>query len=319
MVEYLNDNIKQYVVVLGGANMDICAAPCGKLVQGDSNPGKVTTSAGGVGRNVAENITKLGIETKLITALGKDHYGNLILDHCQAAGINMDHVLQLEDERTSTYVSILDGTGDLSVAVNDMTIMDLLTLTHLEAEKDMLSGAEIIVVDTNLNEEIIEYLATNFKSKSLFVDTVSSAKALRILPCLGSVHTLKMNRAEAAALCDIQSVKNDNLPEVTRWFHDRGVKRVFVTLGAQGVFYSDDQENGILETNKADSLVVNTTGAGDAFVAGLGCAWINDMSLIDTVQFAQSAAMIAVEHRSAINPDMSRSAVEKMKKEQYGK
>ena len=319
MDHHPKDNNKSYVAVIGGANIDIYATADGRLVSGDSNPGKITVGMGGVGRNIADNLAKLAIDVKMVTVIGNDQYGKTLITQCQDANIDMGHVLQIDDERTSTYVSVLDDNGDLSVAVNDMAIMDLLTPTHLEAHKAMLSGAEIIVLDTNVSEENIEYIAINFADKPLFVDAVSSVKAMRIAPYLGSVHTLKLNRAEASALCEIKPLSNDKLLESARWFHDRGVKRVCVTLGAEGVFYSDGQQNGILASKNADSSTVNTSGAGDAFVGGLVHAWLDGMSLIDTVQFAQCAAIIAIEHHLPINPDMSIRVIEKVKKEQYGK
>ena len=101
-----------FVVVVGGANIDICGSPGVPLRMGDSNPGTVTSSPGGVARNVAENLARLGVDCRLITAVGNDHHGDLLCDQGRAAGIDMRHVMRLDAAPTSTYVSVLDNSGD---------------------------------------------------------------------------------------------------------------------------------------------------------------------------------------------------------------
>ena len=76
-----------YAVVIGGANMDICGCSHDNLRIGDSNPGRVRTSAGGVGRNIAENLARLGTDTRLLSAVGNDQYGHHLLDVTQRAGV----------------------------------------------------------------------------------------------------------------------------------------------------------------------------------------------------------------------------------------
>ena len=65
---------ENYVTVIGGSNMDIQGFPNNPLVMKDSNPGKVDISMGGVGRNIAENLSRLDVNTKLISAMGNDLY-----------------------------------------------------------------------------------------------------------------------------------------------------------------------------------------------------------------------------------------------------
>ena len=121
----------RYAVVIGGANMDILGRPLNSLQVGDSNPGSVTCSPGGVGRNIAENLARLGSQTRLISAIGKDTYGQMIMNQCQQAGIDMKGCLQLNDANTSTYLSVLDGDSDMHVAINDMAILERLSVEVL--------------------------------------------------------------------------------------------------------------------------------------------------------------------------------------------
>ena len=110
------------VAVVGGANMDIGGFPSARLVMGDSNPGKVRMTLGGVGRNIAENLSRLGLEVHLITALGNDTNGNAIINDCRAKGIHIDRCFIVNDMNTSVYLFMDDEKGDLSCAINDMDI-----------------------------------------------------------------------------------------------------------------------------------------------------------------------------------------------------
>ena len=147
----ISDN--PFVVAIGGANMDIHGDPSGALRQHDSNPGTVRTSPGGVARNVAENLARLGTDCRLITAIGNDHHGRMLLQQGRDAGIDMQHVLQFESSQTSTYMSVLDRSGDMFVAINDMAIIDELTPERLRSYEANLKQAALLVFRQNLPDK----------------------------------------------------------------------------------------------------------------------------------------------------------------------
>jgi len=308
---------KPFTVVIGGANMDICGAPAGKLHMRDSNPGTVDSSPGGVARNIAENLARLGVVCRLIAAVGNDKHGDLLLEQGQAAGIDMRYVLRLEAEQTSTYVSVLNNAGDMLVAINDMSIMDEIKPEHLQAQERMLKQASLIIADTNLDDAALAYLGGTFVEQPLFVDTVSAPKAIRIKPYLDTVHTLKASRMEAEALSGMSARLKKNLPGIANWFHDRGVERIFITLGTDGVFCSSAGEQGLEKAGKTADGVANASGAGDAFFAGIAYSWLQHWPLVKSARFAISAANVALSHRSTINPGMSAAAVNRIYAAQY--
>lgn len=306
-----------YIVAIGGANMDICGAPAGEIRMQDSNPGSVHSSPGGVARNIAENLARLGTDCRLIAAIGADHHGDLLLEQGQAAGIDMRYMLRLDAAQTSTYVSVLDRTGDMLVAINDMSIVDELRPEHLQAHEQMLKQASLIIADTNLGDETLAYLCGTCVERPLFIDTVSTAKAARIQPYLDAVHTLKASRIEAGELCGIHSPTKKQLPRIAEQFHECGVERVFITLGTDGVFYSTREQHGMEDAGETSQAVMNAGGAGDAFVAGIAYAWLKQWPLVKSVRFAMSAACMALSHQSTINPGMSAVAVNRIYEARY--
>jgi pseudouridine kinase len=300
-----------FVAVVGGASMDICASPARRLRTHDSNPGNVVTSPGGVARNIAENLARLGVDSRLVAAVGADHHGDLLLQQGRAAGIDMNAVLRLDAAQTSTYVSLLDESGDMHLAVNDMSIVDELQPERLRSHEQMLRQASLVVLDTNLPDTSMAYLCESLRDRPLFVDAVSVAKAPRIRPYLDAVHTLKAGSAEAEALCGMRCRTERQLAKAAHWFHQHGTQRVFISLGDKGVYYSDGDEAGTEPVPGPRPEVTNANGAGDALFAGIAYGWLQEWPLMKTIRFAMSAAGLAMSHRSTINPGMSCASVEK--------
>lgn len=308
-----------FVAIVGGANMDIHGTPDARLRKHDSNPGTVHTSPGGVARNIAENLARLGADCRLIAPVGNDHHGQLLMKQGDAAGIDMSNMLQFDSASTSTYLSVLDDCGDMFVGISDMSILDRLNAEQLRVHKKMLQQASLVIADTNLTDDALGYLTRTCAEQTLFVDTVSTTKALRIKPYLDAVHTLKPSLIEAEELSGIKAPTDKELPKIAAWFHDQGVQRLFITLGAGGVFYSTDAEQGIEKSDHTVEHKVNAGGAGDAFVAGLAHAWLNQWPLLQSVRFAMAAATLALADAATINPNMSSAAVQKIYEQSHAK
>lgn len=127
------------VTVIGGANVDIKGRVSGPFVPATSNPGIVMLSAGGVGRNIAENLSRLGVDVSLVTVLGDDANGQFLRQACASAGIDMSLSLTAA-EATGTYLAVLDEKGEMVSAVSDMRAIDSLETAHLEAAVNTSAG-----------------------------------------------------------------------------------------------------------------------------------------------------------------------------------
>lgn len=292
-----------YCCVIGGANMDIQCFPKLDLVYHDSNPGNMKLSSGGVGRNIAENMIRLGIRTKLITVLGDDLYANAIIDEAKSIGLEIEDSLFLDKTNSSTYFSVLNKDGDLEIAIASMDIYDSLTDTFIKKKEKIIQNSRIVIIDTNIPESVIEFIVKTYKNTIFFLDTVSTAKSVKIKDLLGYFHTIKPNKIEAEKLSGIQIKSDKDLHDVAEYFFKKGVKNVFITLGSEGVYYNDGKFKGTLSGKKIKAI--NTTGAGDAFVAALVYCHLQEMSIKDTAIFAQNASILTLMHENTINPNMS--------------
>jgi pseudouridine kinase len=303
-----------YAAVIGGANMDICGSPTNLLISGDSNPGVIKTNPGGVARNIAENLARLGVECHMFSVLGQDKYGEMILEQGNEIGINMDAVLRTDNNPTPTYLSVLDGNGDLEVGINDMAAMDELTPEYLLENRELIYEASVVVADTNMSVEALACLATMTTKDKLIIDAVSMAKAIRVKPYLNSIGTLKVNKAEAQAISGIVSGETE---KISNWFHDNGVHKLYITLGSEGAYYSSEEEQGAVAPPEFSKLI-NANGAGDAFVAAVVYSMLENCSMRETTKFAICAAGLTIAHNATINPSMSIERINNSVDMEYG-
>lgn len=295
------------VLVIGGANMDIVGTACSALAMGDSNLGNIHCAPGGVARNIAENLARLGHITHLLSAMGDDAFGRSLLDATQAAGVHTGACAVLPHYNTSTYLSLHGVQGDLVVAMNDMAIVRSITPQVLAAHAHLLQAANAVALDCNLNADTLAWLLERATGK-VFVDAVSVAKCERIRPCLAGIHTLKVNQAEAHALCGLSCHAPADMLAAATWLHTQGVRQVLISLGARGMLYSDAYGgHGWQDALACD--VVNVNGAGDALLAGWIHATLAGLSLAQAARFAQACAAFTTRCAMANHPDLSVVAV----------
>ena len=295
-----------YAVVIGGVNMDIGGKSFSPLVMRDSNPGRVTMSLGGVGRNIAHNMSLLGIDVRFLTAFGDDLYAQRIAASCGELGIDISHALQIPGGTTPTYLFLNDADGDMALAVSDMEICERIQPSYLAANLQLLNHAQLVVVDTNLPAQSLEYLAAHCTAP-IFVDPVSTAKAVKLKPVLGKLHTIKPNRIEAELLSGVKITDGESLRRAAKVLLETGLHRVFISLGSEGVLAADHDE--IREFPCFPAQMRNATGAGDAFMAALAWAYLEGTDLEHSAKAAAAAAAIAVESAQTINPSLSAEAV----------
>jgi pseudouridine kinase len=295
-----------YAVVIGGVNMDIYGRPYSKLIEKDSNPGQVRMSFGGVGRNIAHNLRLLDSNVKLITAFGDDMNAQKINKHCMEIGIDTTASLFVPNGTTSSYLFITNDNGDMELAVSDMDIYRSLTPNYLSTKIDVINNSTLCILDTNIPEESIEYITKNCKVP-IFVDPVSTSKARKLTSTLGSFHTIKPNLLETELLTGITITDERTLKKAAKFFIEAGVKQVFISLGKDGVFCANSQESCHLPNYKTN--LINTTGAGDSFMAGLAWSYFNGLSLVNSAKVGLAAASICSEGRNTINEVLDTSSV----------
>ena len=289
--------------------MDVSVHAHSTLRAGDSNTGRVQCSPGGVARNVAENLLRLGLDTRLLGVLGDDVFGQSLWQSGAAMGLDMRACLTLPGQRTATYVCLHRADGDMDVAVNDMDIMDALTPALLQPQQALLRDAAVLVAHCNLRPDVWQWLATEVAHPALFAEAVSVAKCTRLGDVLAQLHTLKANRLEAQALCGRAIASVQEACDAALALHRRGVGRVLISLGAQGVAWCD--ADGRYGHRAARAVpVVSATGAGDALMSGLVYGHLQGWPLQEALAWAMACAEITLASTAANAPALSVQAVQ---------
>ena len=278
------------ICVIGGANVDITASSGEAFRLGDSNPGKVEVSWGGVGRNIAHNLALLGDEVQLLTIFGGGLFGPVIAQACRDLGIGVGHSEIAPEGTHSFFVSINNADGELVGGVADMNATEGITPAWLAARQEVMDAADVVVADANSSADALAWLIDHCR-KPLFLDAVSVAKAGRIQEAVTlskkkSFFALKCNAIENVALASVQ-----------------GCRRRYVSVGAEGLKV---EENGRLyEFPALPCLVRNVTGGGDALLAGIVHAG-PEASVEESARWGLACARCAVESPHAVSDEIKK-------------
>ena len=184
------------------------------------------------------------------------------------------------------------------LAVSDMDIVDRITPEALTPLLDRLNGFDAVVVDANLSQAALNFLSEKL-TVPLYADPVSAAKAEKLLPILPRLRALKPNALEARHLTGEK--------EALRSAHallNRGVKRVLLSLGAEGMLAAEGER--VLRLPRQKIAVVNTTGAGDAATAAMVWADLQGLDLETAARFSQTAGALTCQCQEANSLELAK-------------
>ncbi len=299
---------KPYILVFGVSIYDIFGFANNNYKGRDSNPGKVRVSYGGVCRNIAENMARVGMNLKFISVVGDDEKGRSILQHAESLGIDMKDSLVVCGESTPTYMAIMNEQGEMESAIVDMSLTDQISEEFVDSKEDIIHNSEYMVLGAD-NPRIMEYILTKYQGTTKFIlDPVSSARVQKITHLIKYFYMIKPNRHEAEVLCGFKIDNIEDIRKAGKCLLDYGVKDVFISLDEEGIYYNNGQAEGIIKANQVP--VVNVTGAGDSCVAGLSYGYMNGLSIVDTLKYAIAMSVITISHVETIHPKMNHDMVQ---------
>jgi pseudouridine kinase len=243
----------------------------GDVILADSNPGHVFETDGGVGRNIAENLGRLGHQVTFLTVLGEDRQGLRIQSNLQSIGIT---VIAKKVSKTPVYAAVMDAFGDLVVAVNDMEGLAVLDDRFIQAHKGVILNADVIVLEGNLmTETLIALFEVTKQDVPTYADGISASKVKRLMPILDRLEGIKVNRLEALTLSGLEE---DATPEaMCQALMALGIKKVFLSLGVSGVMMADAA--GMRHHGSLETAIISASGAGDALFSGIIHGMLRDL------------------------------------------
>jgi pseudouridine kinase len=297
----------QPVLVIGAAGMDIVGRLRDELHPGSSTPAHIRTSCGGVSRNVAENLARLGQPVRLLTVVGDDQAGEQLLQNTAAAGVDVRAALRTPEHPTGTYLAVIDAAGRKQYGLDDMRAISALTAAYVREQEDLFYEASLLFVDANLPKETMRAAMALARKARLPVcaDPTSQILAERIRPYLPRLSLVRPNNAEAAVLCehDFNAASRREALAAANQIVAQGAGIVIITMAEFGVCYATAETNGHIPAMR--TALIDPTGAGDALTATVIFALLNEIPLDDAVRLGVAAASLTLRHKGAVVPDLS--------------
>ena len=292
---------KSSVTCVGGANIDVQGFSNTPVNMRDSNPGVIRLCPGGVGRNIAENLARLGTNVRMVSAVGADPFGEIILKSCKDAGMDISHIEIIPDARSSAYLVLTDSDGDMLAAVSDMHILKDMDSDFILRHAEAFDSADAIVLDPNLSMECLEVLTSRWKNKPLFADPISTAYAGTLKQFLPRLFMVKCNRQEAEIFAEMRIQSDEDVEMAADRILSAGTDCAVITLGSKGVFYKD-KDGLCLRKHHKPLEPVSATGAGDSFTAAMVYGWLTGMTPEQSLELAMRAAEITIMDVQTVSP-----------------
>ncbi len=301
------------IVVVGGINYDL-KAYSEEYIRYTSNPGKIETTLGGVGRNIAENLGILGEKVTLLSAVGDDHFGKKLLKDTKKSRVDLSNIKIIEKVKTGLYLAHLDKDGDLIAAIADMEIMNYIDKNYIKEKMDIIKKAKLLIIDTNIPVESIEYLlklSNKFNIINL-VETVSVDKSKKLNGLLNYIDYLKPNLDEIESIFNLTNNSKLEFNARIKMVKEEFLKRknlptIFVSCGEKGVLILSEKLIDFIEAQKIKEKEINeTTGAGDALLAGIAHSLVKEQSIKNAVKFGMKTAALTIKSNFTVNPDLKK-------------
>ncbi|MGV8909176.1 MAG: PfkB family carbohydrate kinase [Propionicimonas sp.] len=297
-----------WAVVVGGAAWDIKARSLANARLHTSNPGSVSQTPGGVGRNIAEAIARLGGRVHLVAAVGSDAAGRDLLARTAEAGVYVDQVAT-SPHPTGSYLAALDADGELVIGLADLAATDALDVQAIARSKELIARADVVVVDGNIPAAVAAWTLAVAAAAGVRVvlEPVSVVKAARMSPLLAPerpVYAVTPNVDELGALVGHDVIDDvASIVAAAAELHTRGVQHVWVSRGAAGsLLASPDALVSIAAIAPAE--VRDVTGAGDAMTAGFVHGLLTGEVPAAAAHHGHVAAALTVASDHTVPPDL---------------
>ena len=302
------------IIVIGGANADLYGQiAVEQEAPADSNPGHISIHAGGVGRNIAENLAHLGAEIEFIGHFGGDDFAMMLERSLTSSGASISLSMRTPRSDSDLYLAIHNKQGELISAVNNMGLVERLPKNFFNAHTiaNAITTADLIILDGNLSEEVLDDFFQIYGNNSVIAsDSVSTAKARRFIPHLSKIDYLKCNLAEARILVSagnnlsLDSIKSiESVEEISQRLMKTGVGTALISNSHAGFIVAN---GGEFKHFSAPKLAKSySSGAGDALFSGFLYAISRGENSYQASLFALKAAETALRFNGPVNPEIA--------------
>lgn len=294
------------VVVLGSANADLVVEVPRRPHGGETLTGSdLHVFPGGKGANQAAAAARAGASTRFLGCVGDDGNGAFLREHLQAAGVQVDGVRSV-GRPTGTAMILLTPDGENSIVVSPGA-NHAVDGAMAQAMAPAWLDAGVLVLNLEIPHDTVRQVVARAHAAGVRV-LLNAAPAARLdAATLAACDPLVVNEYEAAIA--LGAASETDFEELAQGLLRAGARAVVITLGAAGALVAD--EHGVDSIPAYRVEVVDTTGAGDAFVGATACELARGVPLRDAVRFATAMSAVAVQRKGAQSSYADRAEVER--------
>ncbi len=281
------------IVVLGAVFVDIKGYPQDTYIPGGRNAGRVEHVHGGVSRNIAEDIANVELRPTFVSLVDRTGAGLDVLEKLRRHKVNVDYV-RAEPDGMGTWLAIFDNGGDVVAAISKRPDLRPLLQTLDKHGDQIFSAADSVVIEIDMDPEIVKevFRLAEKHGKDVYAVVSNMSIAVERRDFLRRCACFVCNRQEAGILF-LEDYEDMGPEELLAILPDRvtsaGIPRMVVTMGGDGAVYVDaDGSAGVCPPQKVD--VKDTTGAGDAFFAGVTIGLTYGKTLAEACQIGTRLA-----------------------------
>ena len=286
------------VLVIGSLNMDFSISVDRLPVCGETILSKnMSLIPGGKGANQAYAMGKLGVDVSMIGAVGNDEYGIKLIENLKSVNVNIDGIKIIDDIQTGCAFVNVDNNGDNNIIVVGGANLEV-TKDLIDENIEKIKESDFIVVQLEIPIETIKYIFDIAKSfgKTIILDPAPALKNMDA-SLLDGIEIIKPNKTELEVLTGKTIVNNDDVIDCANKLLDLGVKNIIVTLGEDGSILVNKDKNKHFHTFDVD--VVDTTAAGDSFIAALVKSLAEGKPLENSINYAHIVSSYTVTKKGA--------------------
>lgn len=296
----------EFVLVVGSAVQEINGRTDERLRSGARQFGTVKRTASGVARNIAENLSRLEIESVLLSAVADDESGDHLITHSSLSGIDCGHVLRVSGARTATSMIMHHPPGK-TTRLDDFSIVDFIDSDYLLEHEWLFANAALVVIDATLNVESLDTLFELAARNDVRVcaDPTSPLMAGRLIRFIPNLYLVAPNASETVALCQLAepATHREQAIDTAQELVNIGADIAVVTLGEEGLAYADSSGGGFIRAVHTD--VIDASGAGDALSGAVIFGILNGVPIDEAMRLGVTAASLTLESAETVLPSLS--------------
>lgn len=293
------------IVVFGAVFVDIKGYPIDPFIPTGRNVGRVVQVHGGVSRNVAEDIANLELRPTYVSVVDNSGIGTDVIEKLKRHKVNTDYIVRTEDG-LGTWLAIFDNNGDVAASISKRPDLSKIHEILDQHGDEIVSGCDSVVVEIDMDADLLKriFALADQYHKQIFAVVSNMSIAMERRDLLSKVSCIVCNEQEAGLLFseeyedktpeELEGILQDKLSQAD-------LQKMVITLGERGAVYAQrNGEHGYCPPQKVD--VIDTTGAGDSFFAGIAVGLTYGKTLKEACSIGTRLASAVLSTKESVSP-----------------